>query len=243
METPTFLSAFIAGALTFLSPCILPLLPGYLSFISGETLEELQKPDKVSPRLKAFTGAVFFGLGFTIIFVILGAAATKLGQFFTEHQQTLARIAGIVIIIFGLHMAGAFKIKFLMKQAKVNYKKHSFPFFAEAFLLGAAFVLGWTPCVGPILSAILALAALENSVYHGMALLLVYSLGLWIPFLLAALAAGEAMKMARKAGKYIVWIERIAGALLIAIGVILVTDNMTKITVFFLKLFPNMPVF
>ena len=243
METPTFLSAFIAGAFTFLSPCILPLLPGYLSFISGETLEELQRTDKVSPRIKAFTGALFFGLGFTVVFVILGAAATKLGQLFAQHQYILSRIAGVIIVIFGLHMAGLFKIKFLLKQAKVNYKKHSFPFFAEAFLLGGAFVLGWTPCVGPILSAILALAALESSVYHGMALLLAYSFGLWIPFMLAALAAGEAMKLTRKAGKYMVWIERGAGAMLVAIGLILITGNMTKITVFFMKLFPNMPVF
>ncbi len=243
MDNPTFLSAFIAGVLTFLSPCILPLLPGYISFISGETLEELQKTEKVSPRVKAVLGAVFFGLGFTLIFVLLGATATKLGQALSEYKYVLARAAGVIILIFGLHMAGVFKIKFLLKQARVDYKKHAFPFFVEAFLLGAAFVLGWTPCVGPILSGILALAAFEDSVYKGMGLLLVYSFGLWIPFLIAALAVGETMNAVRRAGRYIVWVERAAGALLIIIGLVLITGNMTKITVLMLKLFPDMPVF
>lgn len=243
MDNPTFLSAFIAGILTFLSPCILPLLPGYISFISGETLEELRKTERVSPRLKAVLGAVFFGLGFTVVFVLLGATATKIGQLLAEYKYMLARIAGVIILIFGLHMAGVFKINFLLKQTKVNYKKHKFPFFVEAFLLGVAFVLGWTPCVGPILSGILAIAALEDSIYKGMALLLTYSAGLWIPFLIAALAVGETMKAVRKAGKYIVWVERAAGILLIVIGAALITGSMTKITVFLLKIFPNMPVF
>ncbi len=242
-DTPSFFSAFLAGILTFLSPCILPLLPGYLSFISGSSLEDLQDKNKKSPKVKAVLGAIFFGLGFTIIFVILGATATKLGQLLLGYQYILSRVAGILIIIFGLHMAGVFKINFLLKQAKINYKKGSAPFFIEAFLLGMAFVIGWTPCVGPILSAILALAAVESSLYHGMGLLLTYAIGLWIPFLLSAIAIGQALKTIKKAGKYFIWIERISGGLLVMIGIVLLTGNMTMITSFFLKLFPNIPIY
>ncbi len=243
MDNPSFLSAFLAGILTFLSPCILPLIPGYLSFISGASLEELQNSDSSSAKIKAILGAIFFGLGFTIIFVLLGASATSLGKLLSEYQFALARIAGVLIIIFGLHMIGVFRINFLLKQSKINYKKGKAPFFIEAFILGMAFVIGWTPCVGPILSGILALAAIESSVYHGMALLLTYSLGLWIPFLLSAVAIGSVMKGIKKMGKYLIWVERVAGALLILIGIILLTGNMTAITSFFLKLFPNIPVY
>lgn len=243
MDNPTFISAFIAGVLTFLSPCILPLLPGYLSFISGSSLEDLQDSEKTSPRVKAVLGAIFFGLGFTIVFVLLGASATSLGKLLSEYQYILARIAGVIVIIFGLHMAGLFRINFLLKQSKINYKKGRAPFFIEAFILGMAFVIGWTPCVGPILSGILALAALESQIYYGMFLLFTYSLGLWIPFLISAIAIGSVMKGVKKAGRYFVWIERVAGALLILIGIILLTGNMTAMTSFFLKLFPNAPVF
>lgn len=243
MDNPSFLSAFLAGILTFLSPCILPLIPGYLSFISGASLEELQNSDSSSAKIKAILGAIFFGLGFTIIFVLLGASATSLGKLLSEYQFILARIAGVLIIIFGLHMIGVFRINFLLKQSKINYKRGKAPFFIEAFILGMTFVIGWTPCVGPILTGILALAAIENSVYHGMALLFTYSLGLWIPFLLSAVAIGSVMKSVKKAGKYLIWVERVAGALLILIGIILLSGNMTAVTSFFLKLFPNMPVY
>lgn len=161
-----------------------------------------------------------------------------------EYKLILSRAAGVIILIFGLQMIGFFKIKFLLKHVHIiNYKKHNLPFFAEAFFLGIAFVLGWTPCVGPVLSGILALAALRDSLYQGMLLLFVYSLGLWIPFLISALAVGEAVKAVRKAGKYLLWAERAAGLLLIAIGLVLITSNMTKITVLLLKFLPDTPVF
>ncbi len=244
MEAPTIFSAFIAGIFTFLSPCILPLLPGYISFMSGESLDTLKDSKSLTPRLKAFLGALAFGLGFTLIFVILGAAATSLGQALSQYKTILSQIAGGIIIIFGLHMIGVFKIKTLLKHSKINYQgSKRVPFFVQAFILGIAFVLGWTPCVGPILSGILALAAVENTVYDGIKLLLIYSLGLWIPFLIAALAINESLSFARKASKYIVWGERIAGGLLITIGILLLTDNMTQITIWFLKAFPWLPVY
>ncbi len=244
MEAPTLFSAFIAGVFTFLSPCILPLLPGYISFMSGESIDNLKDNTKLTPRLKAFFGAVAFGLGFTIIFVMLGAAATSLGQSLSQYKFVLSQVAGAIIIIFGLHMVGVFKIKALMKHAKINYAGSTrVPFFVQSFILGIAFVLGWTPCVGPILSGILALASVEESVNQGIIMLLVYSFGLWIPFLIAALAINESLAFARKAAKYIIWVERIAGGLLILIGVLLLTNNMTQITIWFLKAFPWLPVY
>ncbi|MCI6474421.1 MAG: cytochrome c biogenesis protein CcdA [Mucispirillum sp.] len=247
-EIPSIFTAFFAGFLTFLSPCIFPLLPGYISFMSGESLENLkngtagENQGKYSPRFKAFLGALFFGLGFTIVFVALGATATSFGQFLKSYQMILSQIAGVIVIIFGLHMIGVFKIKFLMKTTKMDYKKKSVPFFINAFFLGIAFVLGWTPCVGPILAGILAVASQESSVTQGMMLLFIYSLGLWIPFLVAALAVNEVINAIRKAGKYLVWVERIAGVLLVLIGVLLLTNKMYALSIWFTEVFSFLPV-
>lgn len=243
-EAPSIFIAFLGGLLTFLSPCIFPLIPGYLSFMSGESIDNLktgENQSKISPRVKAFLGAVFFGLGFTIVFVALGASATSIGSFFREYQRLLAQIGGVVVIIFGLHMLGVFKIKFLMKTARINYSKKAFPFYINAFILGFVFVLGWTPCIGPILASILAVASQESSISKGMVLLLVYSLGLWIPFLVSALAVNEVMAAIKKAGNVIIWVERVAGALLIIIGLLLVTDSMTALTIWFTKIFSFLP--
>jgi cytochrome c-type biogenesis protein len=229
----TFFGAFIAGVLSFLSPCILPLLPGYISFISGETIESLTDSDKTSPKFKAFMGAVFFGLGFTLIFMLLGATATSIGKVLNQNRFILEKLAGVLVIIFGLHMIGVFKIKTLMMQKKVNYKKKNAPFFIEAFLLGIAFVLGWTPCIGPILSGILALAAKENTVSNGMVLLFVYALGLWIPFLISALLMGQIVTAIRKAGKLMMFVEKASGILLILIGLLILTGSMTRIVSWF----------
>lgn len=243
MDTPTFFTALLAGILTFLSPCILPLLPGYLSFISGKTLSELTVSSAYNARIRAIFGAIAFGAGFTIIFVLLGATATALGSALAEYKFILSRIAGVLIIIFGLHMMGVFKISILLKQVKFNVKRSGMPFYIEAFILGVAFVLGWTPCVGPILSAVLAIAANEESVATGMQLLLVYSLGLWIPFLIAAIAISSAMAFTRRFSRFVIWAERISGLLLILVGLLLVTDNMTRITVILLKAFPFLSSF
>lgn len=243
-EIPSIFASFLAGILTFLSPCIFPLLPGYISFMSGESLENLKSDTangKFSPRFKAFLGAFFFGLGFTIVFVALGATATSFGKILNNYQMLFSQIAGVIVIIFGLHMLGVFKIKFLMKTSKMNYQKKSFPFFLNSFFLGIAFVLGWTPCVGPILASILAVASQESSVTQGMMLLFIYSLGLWIPFLIAALAVNEVINAIRKAGKYLIWIEKIAGAMLIIIGLLLLTNKMTALTIYFTKIFSFLP--
>lgn len=233
-EAPSLIAAFTAGILSFLSPCIFPLLPGYISFMSGESIENLRngvsENSGISPRKKAFLGALFFGLGFTLVFVTLGATATSVGNFLASYKVILSQVIGVIVIIFGLHMMGVFRIKLLLKQAKVvNYKKHSFPYFIEAFILGVAFVLGWTPCLGPIIGGILGIAQAKETVYQGMMLLFVYSVGLWIPFLISALAINQVMSLIKKTGKYLIWIERIAGALLVIIGILLVTNQMSSL--------------
>ncbi len=239
MENLSFYSAFFAGILSFLSPCVLPLLPGYISFISGESIESLTNAESRTPRLKAFLGALFFGLGFTLVFVILGASATGIGQFLNEYKDILGRVAGIVVIILGLHMMGIFKIQKLLSHKKWNYKKRNKgPFYIEAFLLGIAFVFGWTPCIGPILGGILALASQEATVAKGMFLLFTYSMGLWIPFLISALALGFVIGGIKKAGNVMVIVEKVAGALLILIGLLMLTDFMTIIVSYMTRWLP-----
>lgn len=246
-SAPSVAAAFFAGLLSFLSPCIFPLIPGYISFITGESLDTLKNIDnddnkKRILRLKALLGAAFFGLGFSVVFVLLGAASTAIGTLLRENQIILSRIAGIIVIIFGLHMVGLFKIKFLMREAKITYKRHSFFFFIEAFLLGITFVLGWTPCIGPILTAILALASQSSELWHGILLLSFYSLGLWIPFLITALLINRALVFIRRTSKYVIWVERVAGILLIIMGFILLFNKMTALTSILNKLFSFIPV-
>lgn len=239
MDNISILTAFLAGILSFLSPCVLPLLPGYLSFISGESIETLSSGDKKTAKFKVILGAIFFGLGFMLVFVLLGASATKIGMFLTNYKFVLGRVAGVIIIILGLHMTGLFRIKQLMMQKKWNYtRKSGTPFFINAFLLGIAFVFGWTPCIGPILAGILSIAAAKDTVWSGILLLSVYGFGLWIPFLLSAMAVGFVFSYIRKAGKVVVIVEKTAGLLLILIGLLMLTDSMQKISVILYKVFP-----
>ncbi|MDK2791198.1 MAG: cytochrome c-type biosis protein [Deferribacteres bacterium] len=238
MENLTLYSAFFAGVLSFLSPCVLPLLPGYISFISGESIESLTSSDSKAPRAKAFLGAVFFGIGFTMVFVLLGASATELGKMLNQYRIVLEKVAGIVVIILGIHMIGIFKINKLLVQKKWNYKKGKAPFYLEAFLLGVAFVFGWTPCIGPILAGILALASKQETVLNGIYLLTSYSLGLWIPFLISALALGTIISFIRRAGKFVVWVERISGVMLVFIGILMLTGSLTIIVSYIADIFP-----
>jgi cytochrome c-type biogenesis protein len=238
VEDLTLYGVFIAGLLTFLSPCVLPLLPGYISFISGESIDCLTTQGCKGARLKAFLGAVFFGLGFTLVFVALGASATSVGKFLNEYRSYFEKVAGVIIIILGIHLVGIYKINKLLIQKKWNYKKINAPFFVEAFLLGVAFVLGWTPCVGPILAGVLSLASRESTVSHGVLMLFVYSLGLWIPFMISAVALGFVIGGLKKASKYVVIVEKIAGAMLIIIGLLMLTGSLTSIVSFLIDIFP-----
>src|SRR5512146_3384913 len=183
---PLPIAAFVAGIISFLSPCVLPLVPGYVSLISGTSVESLQEQERHKLLGAVMLSSVMFILGFSIVFVMLGAVATTLGQVTRDYYPVLTRVAGAVIIVFGLHLTGIWKIKALYADKRLHeVKGGSTPW--GAFVVGFAFAFGWTPCIGPILGAILTLAAAEETVLKGTALLAVYSAGLAVPFLLTSL--------------------------------------------------------
>ncbi len=234
-----FITAFTAGVLSFLSPCVLPLLPAYLSFISGETIDTLPAGESKKARAKAVLGAVFFGLGFLLVFVILGASATAVGKALAQHKMLLGRIAGVLIIVLGLHMSGVFRINRLLVQKKWNYQRRSgAPFLVQAFFLGIALVLGWSPCLGPVIAAIFAMASQQETVGQGIGLLVTFGFGLWIPFLLAALAVGHVISGMKKAGRVVMVVEKISGALLIVIGLLMATNSMSTMSAYLVRWFP-----
>lgn len=228
---PTPLAAFIAGLVSFLSPCVLPLVPGYVSLISGVGVEELKAQESQVLR-RVMLNSIAFIIGFSIVFVTLGALSTEVGQLAAQYKSTLARIAGVVIILFGLHLTGIMPIKALYADKRLhNVKGGSTPW--GAFVVGFAFAFGWTPCVGPILGAILGLAAAQNSVSQGILLLTVYSLGLAVPFLLAALGIERFMKFYSGFRRHMHAVEVASGALLMVLGVLLVLGKFTVLARYF----------
>jgi cytochrome c-type biogenesis protein len=236
----TLLAAFAAGFLSFVSPCVLPLIPGYISFVSGVSVEEMRGdvPPSTS-RLQVFLTSLAFVIGFSIVFVALGASATAIGKFMFARLPLLSKIAGGILIVFGLHTMGVFRIAFLEAEKRVHsQRKPAGPL--GAMLVGVAFAFGWTPCIGPILGGILAIAGSKNSVGEGITLLAVYSLGLGIPFLLTSLAINQFFGAAKRIRRYYHAIELVSGALLIVIGVLIITGQLTIITRY---LQPYLPTF
>lgn len=220
-------AAFVAGIASFLSPCVLPLVPGYISFMSGLSLEELSQGAKPGTTLRhAGWESLFFVLGFSVIFTALGASASAVGEFLTAHLPIVSKIAGAIIIVFGLHMTGVITIPLLYMHKRADSSSIQ-PGYVGSFLMGLAFACGWTPCIGPILSGILALAATRETVGQGMRLLFTYSMGLGLPFILTGFAVGGFLRFFRHYKKYIRTGEIISGALLIAIGVLIFTDRLT----------------
>src|SRR5438309_8292919 len=225
---PLPIAAFVAGLISFLSPCVLPLVPGYLSLISGAGVEELKSPQAQLMR-RVIVNAIAFILGFTVVFVALGAAATEIGQLLGIYKHRLARVAGVVIILFGLHLIGIFKIKALYTDARLHsLKGSSTPL--GAFVIGFAFAFGWTPCLGPILTAILTLASEQDTLVKGILLLAVYSLGLAVPFLLTSLLMERFLKFYSRFRSHMHALEVASGGLLIALGVLLVMGRFTLIS-------------
>lgn len=221
--------AFIAGILAFLSPCVLPLVPGYISFLSGLSLEELRQGAQHRKVLKkAGLTSVFFVIGFSVVFVSLGASAALVGKFLTAHLQILGRISGIVIIILGLHLTGILKIGFLNYEKRFDMRRFR-PGFLGAFLIGLAFAFGWTPCIGPILATILALAATQETIVQGMFLLAVFSLGLGVPFVATGFCIGAFMRFLQRYKRFIRWGEIAAGIILILFGVLIFSNNLTAL--------------
>lgn len=221
--------AFIAGVLSFLSPCVLPLIPGYISFLSGLSLEELQGGlERRKIIKKACLSSTFFVIGFSVVFISLGASASLMGKFLSAHLKILTKIAGILIVILGLHLLGILKIGWLNIDRRLKIKKFK-PGLLGAFLIGLAFAFGWTPCIGPILAGILALAATQETVINGMFLLGVYSLGLGIPFIITGFGVGMFIRFFQRYKRFIRWTESLAGVLLIAIGALIFSNNLTML--------------
>jgi cytochrome c-type biogenesis protein len=227
METNiSFGLAFAAGVLSFLSPCVLPLIPGYISFLSGVSLEELKKgAGRKGSAVKAGTASIFFVIGFSIVFVALGASATFVGKLLNQYMSVFTKVAGAMIAILGLHLTGVFNIGFLNYQKGLKIKGFT-PGPFSALFIGMAFGFGWTPCVGPLLAGILALAATQETMLKGIALLLAYSLGIGIPFVATGFAVGIFMKFLEKYRKFIRWGEVIAGVFLVIIGTLMFLGNL-----------------
>src|ERR1700690_2443113 len=225
---PLPLGAFVAGRGSFLSPCVLPLVPGYVSLITGAGVEELKTQESRLLR-KTMLNSVSFILGFSVVFITLGAISTEVGQLLARYKSTLAQVAGVVIILFGLHLTGILRINALYADKRLHNLKGGSTA-GGAFLIGFAFAFGWTPCVGPILAVILGFAAEQDSVLKGIALLTVYSLGLAVPFLLTALLLERFLKFYSRFRAHMHAIEVASGALLIALGILLVLGRFTIIS-------------
>ncbi len=239
MLTISYLSAFFAGLISFLSPCVLPLIPPYLCFLAGKSLNDLT--DNIDQDKKLLTQLIWrslaFVIGFTTVFILLGASATILGKVVQEYFDILAQIAGGIIVIMGLHFLGVFKIPFLMMEKR--YHGGDKPKgFLSAYLIGLAFAFGWTPCVGPILATILAIAAQEQSAFTGMALLGTYSAGLGIPFMLAALFLKPFLNFMKRFRKHLGMVEKVMGIFLILAGIMFLTGYMSVLSYWLLETFP-----
>ena len=220
---PLPIAAFFAGLVSFLSPCVLPLVPGYVSLISGASVEELQSKDRKLLNT-VLLHSIMFILGFTLVFVSLGAAASFIGQFANAYKKWLSIGGGVVVIFFGLHLTGIFKIKALYADKRLHQVKGGKSPMG-AFVVGFAFAFGWTPCIGPILSTVLGFAAAEKTFAKGVLLLWVYSMGLAVPFLLTSLGIDRFLTFYSRFRRHLHTVEVISGVLLIAIGLLLVTGR------------------
>jgi cytochrome c-type biogenesis protein len=221
--------ALVAGVVSFLSPCVLPLIPGYISMLSGASLEELKSGAGAALVGRIFRNSIAFVLGFSVVFIILGASATWVGRFLLAQRTAFNVVAGLIIVIFGLHLTGLVKIPFLYREARLDSGAPKRGL-VGSFVLGFAFAFGWTPCIGPILTAILALAAERDTVFQGMFLLAVYSAGLAIPFLLTGLGLSQFMKFYGGFRKHLQVVEVLSGVLLIAIGVLMAFNKFTMLS-------------
>ena len=228
----SYLISFSAGFLSFISPCVLPIIPSYLSYITGLSFKELTSPDDRSKARKvALTNSLVFILGFSTIFILLGASATLMGRVLISYLATVRQIGGLIIIFFGLSMMGLIKPAFLMKD--VHFKFYRRPVgYLGSYLVGVAFGAGWTPCVGPILGSILMYASASVSVLTGIELLAVYSLGLGLPLFLASLGIQSFLSYYKKATRYLWLVSGTSGVFLIAVGILIFTNSLARLTAF-----------
>jgi len=227
--------AFTAGLLSFLSPCVLPLVPSYLTFVTGMSLEDLQEGVN---RRATFVHSILFVLGFSTIFVLLGAAASFLGQFFRYYEVWIARIGGVIIILLGMHLAGVFRLTPLMREKRVHLADKPVGYLGT-FGVGLAFGAGWTPCIGPILGAILTYGFSQDTMWAGVGLLSVYSLGLAVPFLLASLALDSFLQVFKRFRRWMPVVEKASGVLLIVLGLLLLTGRFTVLSGYLTRFTPS----
>ena len=225
--------AFAAGLLSFLSPCVLPLIPSYVGFLTGMSVEEAERR-----RGTALLHGLWFVAGFALVFVLLGAAASAVGQVLRDYQVWVGRIGGVLLILFGIYLLGVLRPAFLMREWRIQLARKPLGYFGSG-VVGFTFGAAWTPCIGPILGGILTLAATQAGLGQGMGLLAVYALGLAIPFLLTALALDRFLVWFQRFRPYIVWVDRIAGAMLIVLGILLVTDSFTLLAGYLQGLTPR----
>lgn len=232
---PAMMVALVAGVLSFLSPCVLPIVPPYLAYISGVTLNDLT--DTQSARARAVVPALFFVLGLSTVFLLLGFAASAIGTVFLQYQDWFNTFAGLIVMVFGAHFVGVFRLSFLDREARLDVGDRGGSSFG-AYILGLAFAFGWTPCIGPQLGAILSLAASEASVTRGTTLLAVYALGLGVPFLFVAAYLPRLSGLMGWMKRHMEQIERVMGLLLWTIGLLILTGGFSDFSYWLLEMFP-----
>ena len=225
--------AFAAGLLSFLSPCVLPLIPSYVGYLTGMSVEEVERR-----RGTAVLHGLWFVAGFSLVFVLLGAAASAVGNLLRDYQVWLGRVGGVLLILFGVYLLGILRPAFLMRERRIELARKPLGYFGSG-VVGFTFGAAWTPCIGPILGGILTLAATQAGLGRGIALLAVYALGLGVPFLLTALALDRFLVWFQRFRPYIIWVDRIAGAMLIVLGILLVTDSFTLLAGYLRGLTPE----
>ena len=235
----SFGAALLAGLLSFVSPCVLPIVPPYLAYLAGISFQELSGENvSASMRRRIVLAFLFFVLGFATVFVALGATASFIGQTIAQYFGVLSVIAGVLIIIMGLHFLGVFRISMLYREARVNVASKPAGFLGS-YIMGLAFAFGWTPCVGPVLATILFVAGTEDTALRGAALLAVYSLGIGLPFMLAAFFASGFLNWANRFKQHMRKIEIAMGGLLVVTGILFVTGSMSRIAQWLLDTFPG----
>lgn len=236
----TYFGALSAGLLSFFSPCVLPLIPAYLCFLGGASLDELTAKGVIDKKLsnRVFTSALTFVLGFSTVFILMGASASALSRIIIQHMDTLSYIAGVVIIIFGLHYMGVFRIGFLNFEKRFHIESKPSGI-VGSYVLGLAFAFGWTPCVGPILATILMVAAGGDTVWYGTLLLSFYATGIGVPFLIAALAVRPFMAFMARFKKHMFKVELTIGILLVMTGAAILTGSLANIAQWLLDTFPK----
>ncbi|MBG0803130.1 cytochrome c biogenesis protein CcdA [Methylocystis sp. H4A] len=238
MADVTFPAAAAAGLLSFLSPCVLPLVPPYLTYLAGVSMEDLELETRSRARRDILLSSILFVLGFTTVFVALGATASAFGGVLRANLHILSWVAGGIIILMGLHFIGLLKVSLLYREKRAEFTKPIGLF--GSYVMGLAFAFGWTPCIGPILAAILAVAGTQETVPLGAALLATYSLGLGLPFILAALALGRFLAFVARFRRHFGKVEKIVGVLLVFTGVAFLTGGVQEMSYWLLELFPGL---